>query len=158
MSPKTRKRICCYPGWQSNVLPNPKAFSHSIGNVTCFSPIFCQKTLILQVYVCCTKKVLTHVQVCLCSNLLSKLYKLVNEEKLLLSSQDVTCKIKVFSKNRSKGVFDTWNDDLTQSFSTSQEEWNLSGSTKKNFFIVSNSTTANVTSKQKIERKLLSRR
>ena len=38
-----------------------------------------------------------------------------------------------FPKNRSKGVFDTWNDDLTQSFSTSQEEWNLSGSTKKEF-------------------------
>ena len=49
-----------------------------------FRQFFCPKTWILQFYVSCTKEVLTHVQVFLCSNLLSKLYKLVNEEILLL--------------------------------------------------------------------------
>ena len=51
-----------------------------------FSYFFRQKTLILQVYVCCTKKFWTHLQVYLCSNLLSKLFKLVNEKKTFLNS------------------------------------------------------------------------
>ena len=39
-----------------------------------FRQFFCQKTWILQFYVSSTKEAMTHVQVFLCSNLLSKLY------------------------------------------------------------------------------------
>ena len=56
------------------------------GNFTTFRNFFFKKTLILQVYVSCYEKVLTHVQVGLCSNLLNKSYKLVNEKKLFLCS------------------------------------------------------------------------
>ena len=56
-------------------------------------------SLNLQFYLCCIKEVLTYVQVILCSNSLSKLYKLVNEEKLFLCSQHKLVKIKFFFKN-----------------------------------------------------------
>ena len=70
---------------------NPSSFLWASNTVTV---IFCPKTWILQFYVDCTKKVLTHVQVCLCSNLLSKLYKLVNEKILLFCSRHKIVKTK----------------------------------------------------------------
>ena len=58
-----------------------------------------QKTLNLQFYATCTKEVLTHVQVFVCNNLFSKLYKLVNEKILLLCGKHKNCENKVqFSK------------------------------------------------------------
>ena len=74
----------------------------------CIRYVLFWKTLILQFYVNCTKKVFSHLQVCAIYLVNYYISKLAHESKLFLCSQHKIVKSKFLDKNYRNSIWSSW--------------------------------------------------